>query len=206
MESDKGVDEFYIKEQEYLRREIESSVQETRTLERYALIGTSAVWVWLLTTKEIQYPKIALFIPVLFAVLGGLRSWALLKSIERASLYIQEIEKRVRKEHPFTLEITSKPENKKRLCKCKKPPESGEVKYFGWETFIHISGVRKPFISRSAITFWGLLFLVTFLFPFMISTPPPPLPKPPENCINQSTEGLYMNVPLNHLLKNISVQ
>ena len=54
---DHAVD-FHLREYDSLRKEVESTVQETRTIERYALIGTGTLWAWLATHKDVPPPEI----------------------------------------------------------------------------------------------------------------------------------------------------
>src|SRR6266704_7018291 len=86
--------QFHLREYEALHEEIEASTQELRTLERYAVIGSGAVWTWLATTKlEPRPPGIVWWIPVLFSLHGIFRTGALLSSIKRTSTYLQMMEK-----------------------------------------------------------------------------------------------------------------
>jgi hypothetical protein len=76
---------FSIEQNKALWLEIAESVKETRLLERYAVIGTAAYWAFLIRDGKLHltwqnYLEWVL-IPVLFAVLGGLRSLALLSRV-----------------------------------------------------------------------------------------------------------------------------
>jgi hypothetical protein len=83
---------FHLHQYESLRKELESCVREMRTIERYALIGTGVVWAWLATNQQIRVHYIVWWIPVLFSLLGGLRTFALIKSVRRLAAYIQTVE------------------------------------------------------------------------------------------------------------------
>src|ERR1044072_7892065 len=86
---------FHLLQYEALRKEIESCVQEIRTLERYALIGTGFVWAWLASNSQLNISNIFLWIPLFFSVLGWLRTMALAASVRRLAAYIRH------KEEPF---------------------------------------------------------------------------------------------------------
>jgi hypothetical protein len=133
--------EFHKLEYEALHREIEASTQELLTLERYALIGSGAVWTWLATTKLVpKPPEIVWWIPVLFSLLGILRTWALLKSIARTSSYLQLLESVV-----YDQEILG-----------------------GWETFIHKPENRKQYLRKFTWIFWGVLLIATIVIPLVV--------------------------------------
>lgn len=83
--------EFHLAEYESLRKEMEAAILETRTLERYALVGTGGVWAWLATNSS-HASKIAWAIPILFALFGGLRAWSMMRSVWRATRYVAKLE------------------------------------------------------------------------------------------------------------------
>ncbi len=132
--------QFHLREYEALHEEIEASTQELRTLERYAVIGSGAVWTWLATTKlEPRPPGIVWWIPVLFSLHGIFRTEALLSSIKRTSTYLQKMEKVV-----YNQEILS-----------------------GWETYIHKPENRKQYILTSTWIFWVGLLIATIIIPLV---------------------------------------
>ncbi len=79
------------------------------------------------------------FLPVVFALLGWLRTRALLKSIDRAACYIRKLETY--------------------LCVAPGP--------CGWET--HLAQVRRPLVSRTIDLFWLLLLGVSLGVPFFVA-------------------------------------
>ena len=132
--------DFHLQEYDSLRQEIVSSVEEGRRLERYALVITSGVWVWLLTHPTVQLPLITWWIPFLLTCLGGIRAYTQLKNIQLMAEYIQ------------TLEAM--------FC------QADEAK--GWQTFLltkqHVDPGELRF-RRSAIVYWVMLFLATAFAP-----------------------------------------
>ena len=130
--------DFHLQQYASIRKEIEDNIQEIRILERYAIIGTSAVWVWLLTHNFTTTPKIAWWIPSLLIFLCAIRSVALFKGILRASKYIRHME---------TIFFYSE-------------------KIHGWETFV--AKEKQVFIAWSAIFYWSLILLITVAVPFFI--------------------------------------
>lgn len=134
--------DFHLKEFDSLRQEIVSSVEEGRRLERYALVITSGVWVWLLTHPDIQLPLISWWIPFLFTCIGGIHAYTQLKNIQLMAEYIQILE---------TM-----------FCR------TGELK--GWQTFLLEKRQTDPGelrFRRSAAVYWVILFLATAFAPLL---------------------------------------
>src|SRR5258708_27703940 len=85
--------DFHLVQYEALRKEIESCVEEMRSVERYALIGTGIVWAWLATNAQIKIPYIIIWwVPLLFSLFGWIRTVALATSVRRLAGYIREKE------------------------------------------------------------------------------------------------------------------
>ncbi|MCP4696634.1 MAG: hypothetical protein GY862_07275 [Gammaproteobacteria bacterium] len=131
--------DFHFREFESLKKEIAVSISEERILERYTIVGTGIVWVWLLANPNMEIPKIGWWIPLLFAVLSALRSFTLLLSIRRMAKYIKQIEIIAR----FSSELP------------------------GWEHYCEEN--RLPFISISAGLFWAITLLSTAIAPFFMA-------------------------------------
>jgi hypothetical protein len=81
---------FQLKEYEALKKEIEGAVQETRVLERYALVVTGGTWAWLLATDHRAAPEPVWWLPVPFVVFAGLRCVALYLSVRRIGDYLRD--------------------------------------------------------------------------------------------------------------------
>jgi hypothetical protein len=79
---------FLIEEFKALRNEIDASVQETRSLERLAVISTGGVWTWLL--KESKLGSLAAWLPLPIVFLCGIRSLAIYIDLLQMNKYIQE--------------------------------------------------------------------------------------------------------------------
>jgi hypothetical protein len=84
--------DFDTRQHEFLRTEIQTAEVEARTLERYAMIGLSALWAW--TVKETPGNAVLVgFISLVIGLLGGLRMWALWNHMSAKAAYVAEIEK-----------------------------------------------------------------------------------------------------------------
>jgi len=83
--------EFYLKEFELLRKQIEMHVTEMRTVERNVVLGVGGTWAWLATHTT---PKWIWSVPVLFVILGALRCHGIWTELGRLHEYIQRIESR----------------------------------------------------------------------------------------------------------------
>jgi|SRR5580704_15418072 hypothetical protein len=82
-------DDFYLKEYEALRREIEWLLKDYRELERNVVIAVGLTWAWLF---ERTPPKPAWLIPILFAGLGAWRAYGITESFDHYHEYICHIE------------------------------------------------------------------------------------------------------------------
>jgi len=131
--------DFHLQQYDWLKKEIGSAINEAYALERYAVIGTGAVWAWLAThLSPVLPPKIAWWIPLLFAVFGALRSLALIFTIKPKATYMRKLE-----DEAFP---SQKP--------------------LGWERYYEKE--RRPFVGTTMTVFWLLLIGVTSIFPCYI--------------------------------------
>jgi hypothetical protein len=131
--------EIDLRTYEWLKKEIESAVEETRALERYSLVGTALVWAFLV--KDVcQCPPIVFWwIPFVLSLLAGLRALALYLGIDPRASYLKQIEAR--------------------------GLQSGGLG--GWEEYWQ-SAKRRRWVGKTALLFWVLLILGTGLIPFWI--------------------------------------
>jgi len=85
--------------------EIADAVAETRSLERYAVAGTAAVWTWLLV-QPANKPWVGFvkWIPAFFCVLAAVRCIGLLLDIVDHARYIKEVEVRWENKAVFSWE------------------------------------------------------------------------------------------------------
>ena len=134
--------DFHLVQYEALRGEIESCVQEIRTIERYALIGTGIVWAWLATNAQLEIPYIIWWVPLLFSLSGWLRTIALATSVRRLARYLREVEEDF-------------------FC---------GARVQGWETY-KWNNVR-PSIKLSVYTFWVVLSIATIVIPLAVKVRP----------------------------------
>src|SRR5437763_4941077 len=80
-------EEFYLKEFESLRKEIEFVEQEQRSVERNALIGVGIAWGWLWSTKK-PAPDWAYLIPCLFSGLCCIRAYGIMRVYDVFTSYL----------------------------------------------------------------------------------------------------------------------
>ena len=138
--SNQRLQEFHLREYESLRKEIEFATQEMRSIETYVLIATGAVWTWLASANsEPPFAKIAWWIPLLFAVLGALKTFALYRGIERMSSYIQKLE-----QYFCNTRVSS-----------------------GWETHVHTREVRENFLNIYMYIFWIIMIAISIVVPLI---------------------------------------
>jgi hypothetical protein len=139
--------EFYLKEYDALRREIESTVQEIHTIERTTIIGVAAVYTWLALNlgkiPHIPALRWAWGIPFLFVFINWFKAISLHRAIFRIAAYISKIETK--------------------FCEEENLP--------GWQHYIMSSGKEKisfeKFYRHYNFFFWGFLYAITILVPFL---------------------------------------
>jgi hypothetical protein len=83
--------EFYLKEYECLRKEVEWLLKDYRDLERNAVIAVGVTWAWLFD-HNMKMPWWAWCFPCLFALLGGLRGMGILRAFGNFKGYISRVE------------------------------------------------------------------------------------------------------------------
>lgn len=85
--------EFHFQEYVTLKTEVAGLVEHSRKLEIYTVGGMAAFYAWFVTALSCEHlSRYILCIPVLIAVLGGFRSWAVLTRIGEISAYIEKVE------------------------------------------------------------------------------------------------------------------
>lgn len=131
--------EYQIWESQFLRESIATSVESISHLERNVLIGNGLIWTWLATNEVTNEPRLLWLLPLLFSILGWLRTRALLLSIKRTAGYVRKLESY--------------------LCT---PPAP-----CGWET--HLSQVHRPLVSLTINLFWASLSAVSGIIPFLVT-------------------------------------
>jgi len=87
--------DFYLKEYECLRKEIDSLSSEYQSLEKNAAVAVGVTLAWLFHERS-SIPGWTWFVPFLFAVLGASRSRGLSRTFELLNSYMILIE------HSFT--------------------------------------------------------------------------------------------------------
>jgi hypothetical protein len=132
--------EFYLKEYECLRKEIELMLAEARSLERSIVVAVGATWGWLVDkslsdkSRSDQLPKWVWFVPCLFAGLGAWRASGLRKEFAMLHEYIKNTEN--------VFSSSSNPG--------------------GWEHFIE----GKGWTAKSTFVFWFVLISATLIVAF----------------------------------------
>lgn len=130
--------DYYVKEFDALRREVDWTMKDSRLVERNVIVAIGIFWGFLLKEKDIHLaPEVrhaAWCVPVLFAVVGGLRSLAISLKLNLIGSYVDTIEKYMRK---------------------KSEPDGSPV---GWETF---QKGKTRWITASACGLWIVLIVVT---------------------------------------------
>jgi hypothetical protein len=148
--------DFYKGQYEGLRREIELTLSEARSVERYAALATAAIWAWLATNGTPAGYGWCWYIPVALPILGGLRSYAIVRHFGLLGRYVRFFEGEV--------------------CHSDLP---------GWETFIRNPAkyVKDPpskwqrhWISRTGAIFWVGLLVATVVIGFLGHRWPPKVP------------------------------
>src|SRR5512132_1111533 len=84
--------DFHFKEFDALHAEANRYVREQFALERYAVAGTVAVYAWLLANNTSNVPMIAWYIPLIFTILGVVRSLSIGYQLKCLSDYLRHIE------------------------------------------------------------------------------------------------------------------
>lgn len=81
--------DFHLKEYESLKKEITDLVEHSRKIEIYAVGALAGFYAWFINNDP---PRVALLIPIMLALLGGFRSYAVLIRIGEIAAYIRKIE------------------------------------------------------------------------------------------------------------------
>lgn len=139
--------DFYREEFATLHMVSDRYIRELFSIERFAVSGTVIVYAWLLVQPDNRVPNLAWYIPLIFGLLGAIRSYAVGRRLELISNYLKNIEDAV-------------------LSADEKNSEAG--RFLGWERYWRAR--RKPVsvISSGAI-FWIFLLGVQKCAPFFIS-------------------------------------
>ena len=94
--TDANVQAFSIEQNKALWGEIAENVKESRLLERYIVIGMAAYWAFLIKDGKVPLTRQNylewILIPALLALLGGLRSMALLSRLTLIGSYLRGME------------------------------------------------------------------------------------------------------------------
>ena len=131
---------FYQSEREFLLRQIDSDIQETRRIERLVILAAAAVYTWLATESSDQTGQFAWawWIPFGITVLGIVRSFAILQRISVMANYIKHIEEKY-------ATIDGLP---------------------GWRNYFHRQGRGK--VTRAVSVSWVILLITTTIVPVLL--------------------------------------
>ncbi len=84
--------DFFVKEIEYLRNGIDESIRETRSLERYSLLVTGAIWSWCAAAQGSPGLNVIVWLPSFLVGLFGIRAWGIAKEIKTIDKYLDRVE------------------------------------------------------------------------------------------------------------------
>lgn len=152
--------DFDTRQHEFLRAEIQTAEVESRTLERYAMIGLSALWAW--TAKETPPNAVIIgWISATIGLLGGLRMWALWNHMSAKATYVAEIEK---------LKSAATLGGWERFFRALHG-ESTDTPLSEEATAIRTKYFRRPgWIGYTSAAFWLILFLGSVPFGYYVRT------------------------------------
>jgi hypothetical protein len=125
--------QYYLREHETLREEIDAFIAQTQQMELYALISAGLIWTWLATNSDKieENMRWVWWIPFLIAIMGAIRSLALLLMIMRLAGYIKRMEEKF----------------------CELRPDLP-----GWENY-HQS-IQRPWLGATGWIFWIVLLAI----------------------------------------------
>lgn len=131
--------DYFVKEFDALRKEVDWTLQDSRTVERNVVVAIGVFWAFLikehLEIRCLRYGDFAWSIPVIFAILGAIRSWALWMKFTEMGDYFRKIEQEIVQLEPGT----ARPE--------------------GWQRYQNYAAGN--YVKMSGIAFWGVLLVVT---------------------------------------------
>jgi hypothetical protein len=128
--SDRAAD-FALQEHSELRAEIRDLIKDSRTLERNVIVGIGVVWGFLALHIPSGWDRWAWWVPVLFAVLGSLRTFGMTRAFRQYGAYLKHVETAF----------------------------FGADDIEGWENFLLKDGRRA--LGPTTLLFWILLLLMT---------------------------------------------
>jgi hypothetical protein len=85
---DTDITEYIIKESEHVRKVYDDRINQTRTLERYSLLATGAIWSWCATNLASTAVQILIWLPAVITFLFGVRAWGNAKAIYMTRDYL----------------------------------------------------------------------------------------------------------------------
>lgn len=127
--------DFHQKEWEVLRADIRAQIEQSKNLEFATIVALGAFYAWYLSVAK-PVPKLVLMLPVLAVALGGIRSWATLKHIQRMGAYIRTLEESL---------------------------SAGSAGLIGWDRTRVALDAKSPELKASAVLFWIVTSVVTVL-------------------------------------------
>lgn len=94
-EHSENASEYRLEELRILKKEIENAIGETRLIERYALVACGGIWAWLAGNPPTASEEPAIWwLPVLIALLGGMRAAGLVHEVRITGSYLLELEQK----------------------------------------------------------------------------------------------------------------
>jgi hypothetical protein len=89
---------FATNEHAALREEILFLIKQSYITENSVVLGTAALYAWVFTNSSLEIPRVVWWIPVLVAILGGIREIGIRSRVAQIGRYIMGIEKNLRSE------------------------------------------------------------------------------------------------------------
>ena len=134
--------QFHIEEYKLVRQEINDRRNGVQTLEFYAVSAMAAIYAWLATNDPSNpFYRLAVWAPVMFPPLVGIRSFGAMTGIMRLAAYCRQLEREMR---------------------CGSLP--------GWETQRDLERGKGPWaysVSVISFIFWAVLFGASLAFALM---------------------------------------
>lgn len=95
-EADDPQADFLLHEYDSLRKEIEQDINEMRAVERYAVLGTAAIWTWLASGMQLpSVYRLAWWLPLFLVILACLRVYTIWKLMKLKGRYIKTREEKL---------------------------------------------------------------------------------------------------------------
>jgi len=165
--------DFYLEEYKSLRREVERLAESNRVLERNVLIAVALAWGWLFERRS-HLPSWTWFIPVIFWILGYIRSFGINRSLSTLHLYVGKLE--------TAFSNLDDPGGREHDREDKTPCTP-------------LDGHYKRFLAPSSNAFWGALFAITVVVAFYEIYAGPTVSRWRDSQVSPQVSGYVQQLP-----------